>query len=187
MSLQIRVCVELKFNATKYTDGKSPPSPACVEVRNGTNAHEILKLAATQDPCFNFTVKMTMWGNSVRSICGVHRRPADKVYWMIKIDGKSAKTGIDYLIPGDGSTLVFVYKQLFWRKWKRKPFTRIDLLGVKLIWFLCHIGTLHVDSHGSRQLNNVTYRKYISRRYAVILVLFKSHKLLIPCIRCQTH
>lgn len=120
LSLQIRVCVELKFNATKYTDGKSPPSPACVEVRNGTNAHEILKLAATQDPCFNFTVKMTMWGNSVRSICGVHRRPADKVYWMIKIDGKSAKTGIDYLIPGDGSTLVFVYKQLFWRKWKKK-------------------------------------------------------------------
>lgn len=70
---------------------------------------------------------------------------------------------------------------------KKNPVIRIDLLGVKLIWFLCHIGTLHVDSHGSRQLNNVTYRKYISRRYAVILVLFKSNKLLIPCIRCQTH
>ncbi|XP_020616706.1 gastric intrinsic factor-like [Orbicella faveolata] len=113
---KIRVCVELKFNATKYTDGKSPPSPACVEVRNGTNAHKILKLAATQDPCFNFTAKMTMWGHSVQSICGIHRRPAEKVYWMIYIDGKSASTGIDYLIPGDGSTLVFVYKQLFWRK-----------------------------------------------------------------------
>lgn len=129
LSLQIRVCVELKFNATKYTDGKSPPSPACVEVRNGTNAHEILKLAATQDPCFNFTVKMTMWGNSVRSICGVHRRPADKVYWMIKIDGKSAKTGIDYLIPGDGSTLVFVYKQLFWRKWKKNLWFELTSSG----------------------------------------------------------
>ena len=114
--LQIHVCVELHFNATKYTDGRSSPSRACVEVRNGTNAHEILKIAATQDSCFNFTAVMTMWGHSVRSICGISRRPADKVYWMIRIDGKSARTGIDYLKPGDGSTLVFVYKQLFWRK-----------------------------------------------------------------------
>ncbi|XP_078358162.1 transcobalamin-1-like [Oculina patagonica] len=114
--LKIRVCVELVFNATKYTSGRSPPLPACVKVRNGTNAHDILKMAATQDSCFNFTAVMTMWGHSVYSICGLDRRPADKVYWMIYIDGKSARTGIDYLRPGDGSTLVFVYKQLFWRK-----------------------------------------------------------------------
>ena len=112
--MQIRVCVELRFNATKYTDGKSVPSPVCVEVRNGTNAHKILKLAAAQNPCFNFTAKMTMWGHSVHSICGIQRRPADKVYWISYIDGKSAS--IDYPIPSDGSTLVFVYKQLFWRK-----------------------------------------------------------------------
>ncbi|KAL9983027.1 hypothetical protein ACROYT_G005151 [Oculina patagonica] len=113
---KIRVCVELEFNATKYTGGRSPPSPACVQVRNGTNAHEILKMAATQDSCFNFTAVMTMWGHSVYSICGLDRRPADKVYWMIYIDSKSAPTGIDDLRPGGGSTLVFVYKQLFWRK-----------------------------------------------------------------------
>ena len=113
---QIRICVQLEFNATEYADGKTPPSPVCVEVRNGTNAHEILKLAAKQDSCYNFTAVMTMWGHSVHSICGVYRRPADKVYWSIKIDGKSAKTGIDYLKPGDGSTLKFVYKQYSWRK-----------------------------------------------------------------------
>ncbi|KAJ7347660.1 hypothetical protein OS493_039703, partial [Desmophyllum pertusum] len=56
----IRVCVELKFNVSgNYSNGRSPPSPVCVEVLNGTNAHEILKMAATQDPCYNFTAVKT--------------------------------------------------------------------------------------------------------------------------------
>lgn len=53
---------------------------------------------------------MMMWGNSVWFICGVYWRFVDKVYWMIKIDGKLVKIGIDYLIFGDGFILVFVYK-----------------------------------------------------------------------------
>ena len=114
--LQIRVCVQLEFNATEYTNGKTPPSPVCVKVLNGTNAHEILKLAAKQDSCYDFTAVMTMWGHRIYSICGIHRRPSDKVYWAIEVDGRSARTLMDYLRPGDGSTLVFVYKQYFWSK-----------------------------------------------------------------------
>ncbi|KAJ7375618.1 hypothetical protein OS493_040027 [Desmophyllum pertusum] len=122
----IRVCVELKVNVSgNYSNGKSPPSPVCVEVLNGINAHEILKMASTQDPCYNFTAVKTMWGHSVYSICGIDRRPADKIYWMIEIDGKSASVGIDSLRPGDGSTLVFVYKQLFWRQMKASSFTLV--------------------------------------------------------------
>ncbi|KAL9981611.1 hypothetical protein ACROYT_G010337 [Oculina patagonica] len=110
----INVCVELQFNVSKYSDGKTPPPPVCVTVFNGTNAHDILKEAAKNHSCYNFTTLDTPYGRSIESICGIYRRPADKFYWMIYIDGKSAPVGIDDLRPGHGSKLSFQYKKLNW-------------------------------------------------------------------------
>ncbi|KAM7436534.1 hypothetical protein ABFA07_013693 [Porites harrisoni] len=110
----INVCVELQFEVNKYSKGKTPPPRACVNVLKGTNAHDILTMALKEHPCYKFTVKMTSWGRSIMSICDITRRPVDKYYWMIKINGKSATTGIDNLRPSDGSHLLFEYKKLYW-------------------------------------------------------------------------
>lgn len=110
----VNVCVELQFEVNKYSKGKTPPPRACVNVLKGTNAHDILTMAVKEHPCYKFTVKMTSWGRSIISICDITRRPVDKYYWMIKINGKSATTGIDNLRPTDGSHLLFEYKKLYW-------------------------------------------------------------------------
>lgn len=113
----IRVRVKLDFNEIhKYSNGRSVPAPVCVKVLNGTNAHDILKLATKQNSCFSVHAVKTMWGHSVHDICGIERKPKDKFYWTIYINGKSAKTGIDYLKPSNGSTVLFAFKQLNWRK-----------------------------------------------------------------------
>jgi len=117
VSKMIRVCVTLKFNEShKYSNGRIIPPPVCVEVLNGTNAYEILKIAATRDGCYSFDAKKTMWGHSIYAICGIYRKPKEKFYWMIYINGQSAKVGIDSLRPANGSTLLFEFKQLSWRK-----------------------------------------------------------------------
>ena len=110
----INVCIELQFEVNKHSTGKSPPPRTCVEVLNGTNAHDILKVAASNHPCYNFTVLHTSFGRMIKSVCDIAQRPADKFYWTINIDGKSATVGIDDLKPGDGSILGFEYKQLNW-------------------------------------------------------------------------
>ena len=112
----INVCVELQFEVNKYSKGKSPPPRVCVKVLNGTNAHDILKVAVNEHPCYNFTAVNTSWGHMITSICEIEQRHSDKFYWTIKIDGKSAATGIDDLIPSDGSNLLFEYKKLNWGK-----------------------------------------------------------------------
>lgn len=110
----INVCVELQFEGSKYSNGANPPPRACVQVLNGTNAHDILKVAADVHPCYNFTVLHTSYGRMIKSICDVDQRPADRFYWLIHIDGKSAPVGIDDLRPADGSTLSFQHKQMNW-------------------------------------------------------------------------
>ena len=112
----IEVCVELKFDANNHTVGKTPPPPVCVTVLNGTNAHDILKLAANQHPCYHFTAVLGSYGHSVLSICDIHRVPVEKFYWMIYIDGHSAPVGIDDLKPQNGDILSFKFEKLHWRK-----------------------------------------------------------------------
>ena len=111
----INVCVELQFEENKkYSKDASLPPRACVEVLNGTNAHDILEAAANHHPCYNFTALNTAYGRMITSICDIEQRPADKYYWVIYVDGKSAPVGIDDLRPADGSILRFQYKQLNW-------------------------------------------------------------------------
>lgn len=115
----VTICVELLFEVNTLPNvvqesGPSTPPRACVEVVNGTNAHDILKEAANQHPCYNFTVNLTSYGRMIKSICNVEQKPAEKFYWMIYINGKPATVGIDDLQPNDGSTLGFHYKQLNW-------------------------------------------------------------------------
>lgn len=110
----IEVCVELQFDVSEHSDGKSPPPEACVTVVNGTNAHDILIEASNQHSCYNFTTVDTSYGHAIESICDIHKRPSDKFYWLIYIDGKSASVGIDDLRPGHGSKLSFHYKKVNW-------------------------------------------------------------------------
>lgn len=49
---------------------------------------------------------------------------------------------------------------------EKKVHIRIDYHGVKMIWFFCHIGILHVDSHAPRPFNKqwkacLLWRNYI--------------------------
>lgn len=136
-------------------------------------------------------LQLHCWDDDVGKQCPIHLWGPPETCWQGLLDDQNWRQISENRnrLPDPWGRVYFgvCVQTALLAQMKKKPLIRIDLLGVKLIWFLCHIGTLHVDSHGPRQLNNVTYRKYISRRYAVILVLFKSHKLLIPCIRCQTH
>jgi len=80
--------VALKFNEThKYSNGRIIPPPVCVEVLNGTNAHEILKMAAARDGCYSLNTEESMWGHFITAICGIDQKPKEKFYWMIYING----------------------------------------------------------------------------------------------------
>lgn len=124
----INVCVELQIDEhsppkqlnqaenqipQKPTPTSLPP-PACVEVQNGTKAHDILKEAAKQHACYDFTTLSTSFGRMITSICEVEQKPAEKFYWMIYINDKRAPVGMDDLQPKNGSTLRFHYKKLNW-------------------------------------------------------------------------
>ena len=93
---------------------KVPPPAEYFTVKNGTNAHHVMKLASTRHPCYNFTTTLSSWGHSVDSICSVFKNHQNKYYWLIKIDPgrQPAKYGIDTLKPRDGQCLVFVYSKL---------------------------------------------------------------------------
>ena len=118
----ITVCVELDIEGKKKSSKeanlnivpKKIPPRMCVEVVNGTNAHDILKVAADRHPCYNFTVLHTSYGRMIKSICGTEQKPAEKLYWMIHINEKTAPVGIDDLRPQHGSTLRFHYKKMNW-------------------------------------------------------------------------
>lgn len=124
----IRVRVELLFDDSNFSEKsnrsentipkevstKGLPPPAYVEVENGTNAHDILKEAANQHDCYNFTAISTAFGHMIKSICGVASNSVEKLYWMIYIDGKSATVGIDDLRPKHGSILRFQYEKVNW-------------------------------------------------------------------------
>lgn len=124
----IRVQVELLFNHSDFSEksnrsentfpaevsSKGLPPSAYVEVENGTNAHDILKEAANQHECYNFTAIFTPFGNMIKSICGVASNSRENLYWIVYIDGKSAQVGIDDLRPKHGSILRFQYEKVNW-------------------------------------------------------------------------
>ena len=108
-----------KSNLSENTSPKSvstkgcPPS-AYVQVENGTNAHDILKEAANQHSCYNFTAISTAFGHMIKSISGVASNTVENLYWRIYIDGKLAQVGIDDLRPKHGSILRFQYEKVNW-------------------------------------------------------------------------
>ncbi|XP_031557454.1 transcobalamin-2-like [Actinia tenebrosa] len=113
----ITVCVRLEFLTTS-SDGKlgTPPPPVSLTVLNGTNTYDILVLASKQHDCYKFNTTMSAWGNSLTSICGVAKDPANKKYWMIYSDPTTlTPTGIDSYRPKDGSCVIFKYEKLNFR------------------------------------------------------------------------
>ncbi|KAK2574403.1 Transcobalamin-1 [Acropora cervicornis] len=124
----IGVRVELLFNhsdsskksnlsentSPKGVSTKGCPPSAYVQVENGTNAHDILKEAANQHSCYNFTAISTAFGHMIKSISGVASNTVENLYWFIYIDGKLAQVGIDDLRPKHGSILRFQYKKVNW-------------------------------------------------------------------------
>ena len=113
----ITVCLKVAFG--KDTVDKASAGPEYFVLKNGSNAHDLLKVARHKNPCFNFTVQKTSWGHSIVSLCGVKKNPKLKQYWSIRIaedavkPGKSAKYGIDGLKLTDGYCVIFLLKH--WR------------------------------------------------------------------------
>jgi hypothetical protein len=111
---KIQVCVRLEFLTTSIngTLAKAPP-PVHVTVNNGTNAHDILRIAAKKNPCYGITTRKGAYGHSITSICGVYRDPANNKYWMIYSGpNTSAGTGIDTFRPRNGTCAIFKFKKL---------------------------------------------------------------------------
>lgn len=98
----------------KGVSTKSCPPSAYVQVENGTNAHDILKEAANQHSCYNFTAISTAFGLMIKSISGVASNTVGNLYWLTYIDGKLAQVGIDDLRPKHGSILRFQYEKVNW-------------------------------------------------------------------------
>ena len=114
-SQDITVCIKLEFEKNTAVNKTTPP-PEYITVKNGTNAHDILKLAKKRHPCYDFTVKATSWGHMITSICGVSQDPKKKLYWMIySAPGKPAPYGIDDFRPAHGSCVIFKLKKLNWK------------------------------------------------------------------------
>ena len=107
-------------NDTAVAD-KAPAGPEYFVLKNGSSAHDLLKVARHKDPCFEFTAQKSSWGHWLEVLCGVKSKPKLKQYWSIRIaedavtSGKSAKTGIDGLKPTDGSCVIFLFKQYYWK------------------------------------------------------------------------
>ena len=103
--------MELHFNVT--TVNKPDTRPVKVgNILQGTTAYEILGKAKFIDSCYTATYKKYSFGRFITSICGVRSNPNKKQYWMIYINGKYAKYGVDGLKPEDGDIITFVYKKM---------------------------------------------------------------------------
>ena len=83
-----------------------------VTVLEGTTAYSILELAKKQNSCYTAVYKKYSFGRSITSICGVSKNPSASLYWMIYVDGSSAKYGVDGLKPKDGALLTFKYQKV---------------------------------------------------------------------------
>ena len=115
---KISVCVKVEFG--KNTVNKAPAGPEYFVLKNGSSAHDLLKVARQKDPCFDFTLKKTSWGYWLDSMCGVHTDLKLKKYWMIYVAEDSVKAakfalyGIVDLKPAHGSCVIFKYMNLSW-------------------------------------------------------------------------
>ena len=101
--------MQLVFNVTNL---KRTEPAVSVDVMEGTSAKIILEMAASQNPCYTPTFKKYSFGHSVTSICGVASDRSKSQYWMIYINGKPSKYGVDALKPDNGDIITFVYKKL---------------------------------------------------------------------------
>jgi hypothetical protein len=87
-----------------------------LKVPNGTNAYDILTLAGGRNPCYKFTAKLSAFGHSITSICGVHLEQANKKYWLIYSDPNTlTPTGVDNYRPKDGTCVIFKFQKLNFR------------------------------------------------------------------------
>lgn len=113
----IEVCTRVEFlTSPANVSAPTNPSPVHLTVANGTNAYNILKLAATKNPCYNFTAKLSAFGHFITSICGVFQEPANKKYWMIYSDNNTlTPTGVDNYRPKDGTCVIFKFQKLNFR------------------------------------------------------------------------
>ena len=105
----------------KNTVDKTPAGEEYFVVENGTNTHDLLKLARQKNSCFNFTTQKFSFGHSLTSLCSVQINHKDQFYWMIYVAEDSVKPekpaahGIDDLKPADGSCVIFKYEKVSWK------------------------------------------------------------------------
>ena len=105
----ITVHVQLVLNVTNNT--RTEPMVS-VEMPLGKTVHNVLELAKLQNPCYAATYVKLAWGRSVTSICGVKKRPLLGYYWLIRVNGRRARYGIDGLRPKDGYVITFRYMKI---------------------------------------------------------------------------
>ncbi|XP_028396005.1 transcobalamin-2-like [Dendronephthya gigantea] len=104
----ITVSVELVF---KVAPERTEPEVS-VNITEGQTAYNALELAKLQNPCYNATYKQYSFGRSITSICDVSSDGSKSQYWLIDVNGKSAKFGVDGLKPKDGDLITFKYVKL---------------------------------------------------------------------------
>ena len=102
--------MELVFNVSSLA--KTEPEVLSVNIAEGQTAYTVLELAKSQNSCYTATYKKYSFGRSITSICGVSSDWSKKQYWLIDINGKSAKYGVDGLKPKDGDMITFKYVKL---------------------------------------------------------------------------
>ena len=106
----ITVHVQLVFNVTNMT--RTEPMVS-VEMPLGKTVYNVLELAKLKNPCYTATYVKLAWGRSLTSIlCGVKKRPMLGYYWLIRVNGRRARYGIDGLRPKDGYIITFKYKKI---------------------------------------------------------------------------
>jgi len=84
-------------------------------IQGNLSFYEIMKLAAKQDPRFQFVAADSSYGHYVTSIGGIEQDLSTKYYWMLAVLDDSntpifLDRGIDTFYPKDGDNVVFWYK-----------------------------------------------------------------------------
>ena len=83
-----------------------------MNILEGHTVYSVLELAKIKNPCYTATYLKLSWGRSVTSICGVRKRPMLGYYWLIRVNGRRARYGIDGLKPKDGDIITFKYMKI---------------------------------------------------------------------------
>ncbi|XP_028400195.1 transcobalamin-2-like [Dendronephthya gigantea] len=106
---EITVHVRLVFDVPSIA--RTVPEVS-VKLAKGATAYVVLELAKLKNSCYTATYKKYSFGRSVTSICGVSSDWKQKQYWMIAINGKASKYGVDSIKPKDGDLITFKYVKL---------------------------------------------------------------------------